>query len=288
MTTKYVSVQEFQKMVRELIQESVHEEMVKELGLNEAAGGTLSSTPSIATVGTSSSTGTSGTKSGVGTTPGNDDPANNVMVPGTNMNVNQGLQAAAKETNFKKKAELAAKITAQIDGMKGVVMKENASDTASILQRVIELNDEVESIKQAVSGLADSTPKTAVHGGRYLKSKFEDMRMQLNKGAFDSAAREAKSILHDPANLKPTTVFKFRESIDEPDVTPGAGVGPKVNTRAPMFPELINRITNLVYYGEKSDEEILADLGPEATSNPKMIRWIKFIADMVRKGKEIM
>jgi len=187
-------------MVRELIQESVHEEMVKELGLNEAAGGTLSSTPSIATVGSSSSTGTSGTKSGVGTTPGNDDPANSVMVPGTNMNLNAGLQAAAKETNFKKKADLINKISDQLTGMKGVVVKE------------------------------------------------------------------------------------VEEAIDEPDM-PLTG-GQKVSTRSPMFPDLINRITNLVYYGEKTDDEILADLGASVTSNPKMVRWVKFIADMVRKGKD--
>jgi hypothetical protein len=54
------------------------------------------------------------------------------------------------------------------------------------------------------------------------------------------------------------------------------------------FPNLVNRITNLVYYGDKPDEEILADLGPEVSENPKMVRWAKFIADMVRKGKDVM
>jgi hypothetical protein len=122
------------------------------------------------------------------------------MVPGTNMNLNQGLQAAAKEVNFKKKAELINKISGQLTGMQGVVTKEN---------------------------------------------------------------------------------------MDEPDAPPSMG-GKKVSTREPMFPGLINRITNLVYYGDKSDEEILADLGPEVASNPKMTRWAKFIADMVRKGKDVM
>lgn len=200
MTVQLLSPEAFHKMVKEMIQEAVKEEMLKEFkALEEATAGTISSSPSISTVDTSSSTGTTGTKPFVGSKPGNDDPANNVMVPGTNMNINQVLQAAAKEPNFKKKADLTTKITNQIVGMKGVVMK---------------------------------------------------------------------------------------EGIDEPDV-PMMG-GKKVSTREPMFPGLINRITNLVYYGDKSDEQILADLGPEVADSPKMARWAKFIADMVRKGKDVM
>lgn len=200
MTAQLLSPEAFHKMVKEMIQEAIKEEMLKEFkAMEEATAGTISSSPSISTVGTSSSTGTTGTKPSVGSKPGNDDPANNVMIPGTNLNINQALQAAAKEPDFKKKADLTTKITNQIAGMKGVVTK---------------------------------------------------------------------------------------EGIDEPDVSMVGGK--KVNTREPMFPDLINRITNMVYYGDKSDEEILSSLGLEASENPKMARWAKFIADMVRKGKDVM
>jgi len=127
MAVQFLSPEAFRKMVLEMIDEAVKEEMLKEFKSlkKEGTAGTISSSPSIATIGTSSSTGTIGTKPSVGSKPGNDDPANNVMIPGTNMNINQALQAAAKETNFRKKAELAAKIANQIAGMKGVVTKEN-------------------------------------------------------------------------------------------------------------------------------------------------------------------
>jgi hypothetical protein len=201
MTVQLLSPEAFHKMVKEMIQEAVKEEMLKEFkALEEATAGTISSSPSISTVGTSSSTGTTGTKPSVGSKPGNDDPANNVMIPGTNMNINQALQAAAKEPNFKKKADLTTKITNQIAGMKGVVIKE----------------------------------------------EIEGMGMSV-------------------ADLKNANKIEIRK-----------------------FPNLVNRITNLVYYGDKPDEEILADLGPEVSENPKMVRWAKFIADMVRKGKDVM
>jgi len=200
MTAQLLSLEAFHKMVKEMIREAIKEEMLKEFkAMEEATAGTISSSPSISTVSTSSSTGTTGTKPSVGSKPGNDDPANNVMIPGTNLNINQALQAAAKEPDFKKKADLTTKITNQIAGMKGVVTK---------------------------------------------------------------------------------------EGIDEPDISMVGGK--KANTREPMFPDLINRITNMVYYGDKSDEEILSDLGPEVSENPKMVRWAKFIADMVRKGKDVM
>jgi len=67
---KYLSIEEFPQLVRGLIREAVEEEMVKELAtLKEAAGGTISSTPSISTVGSSDNSSTTGTKPTVGTKP---------------------------------------------------------------------------------------------------------------------------------------------------------------------------------------------------------------------------
>lgn len=124
MAVEFMSIELFEKLVREYIREAVQEEMLKDFArLEEGTMGTLSADPSSSTIGTSGTTGTTGTKSGVGTKPGNADPANNVMVPGTNMSINQGLQAAAKEPNFKKKADLLSKMSTQIQGMKGVVVK---------------------------------------------------------------------------------------------------------------------------------------------------------------------
>lgn len=134
MAVQLLSLEAFSKMVKEMIREAIKEEMLKEFkALEEAAAGTISSSPSISTVGTSSSTGTTGTKSSVGSKPGNDDPSNNVMIPGTNMNINQALQAAAKEPNFKKKADLTTKISNQIAGMKGVVTKEGAERDVPVI-----------------------------------------------------------------------------------------------------------------------------------------------------------
>ncbi len=124
MAVEYMSVEAFEGLVKEYIREAVKEEMLKDFSrLVEATQGTLSSTPSTSTTGTSGTSATLGTKGTIGSNPGNGDPANNVMVPGTNMNINQGLQAASKETNFKKKAELVNKMSGQIQGMKGLVIK---------------------------------------------------------------------------------------------------------------------------------------------------------------------
>lgn len=131
MPVKYMSISEFQKEVQAQIKEAVRECMLEDFRkLDEAVGGTVSSTPSIATVSTSTSTNSTGTQGTKSSTPGNDDPANNVMVPGTNLSINQGLQAAAKETNFKKKADLVQKMSDQIVGMKGVVVKEGIDGDA--------------------------------------------------------------------------------------------------------------------------------------------------------------
>jgi len=192
-------------MVREMVKEAVHKHMVNELdrlNLKELGGvigtqGTSSTQSTTGTSGTAETTNTTGTKP---SQPGNKDIANNVLVPGSNLNINQGLQMAAKDPNFKKKADLIQKISNQISGMKGVVVKEDPSDE----------------------------PDLSITGGKRL------------------------------------------------------------NTREPMFLDLVNRISNLVYYGDKSDEEILADLGPMVSSNEKMTRWVKFIANMVRKGKDVL
>lgn len=128
MATMFCSIEAFHDMVREMIQEAVKEQMVKELDrlhLKELGGvqGTEETGFSQSSIGTSGTTATSGTKPGIQTQSGNGDVANNVMVQGTNMNVNQGLQAAAKDPNFKKKADMINKIATQIAGMKGVVVK---------------------------------------------------------------------------------------------------------------------------------------------------------------------
>jgi hypothetical protein len=130
MATTLYSIDSFHNLVREMIQEAIRDHMVNELErlhLKELGGVTGSQETDFSepTTGTSGTTQTSGTKSGIQTQPGNKDVANNVMVPGSNMNINQGLQAAAKDPNFKKKADLVRKIADQIAGMKGVVVKEN-------------------------------------------------------------------------------------------------------------------------------------------------------------------
>lgn len=128
MATKLYSIEAFHHMVRGMVQETIKEQMIKELdrlNLKELGGveGTSLTGTSDATTGTSGTTPSTGTKSGIQTTPGNDDPANSVLVPGTNMPLNQGLVAASKEMNFKKKAQLIQKISDQLTAMKGVVTK---------------------------------------------------------------------------------------------------------------------------------------------------------------------
>jgi hypothetical protein len=124
MAKELMSMEAFHELVMEYIREAVNEEMLKEFNqLEEMIQGTSPSQPSVGTIGSSGSAGTLSTKSTKPTNSGNNDPANNVLVPGTNMNINQGLQAASKETNFKKKADLVNKMSAQIQGMKGVVIK---------------------------------------------------------------------------------------------------------------------------------------------------------------------
>lgn len=124
----FYTIDSFHQLVREMIQEAVKEQMLgelKRLHLKELGGviGSQESDGSQPTTGTSGTTEASGTKSGIQTQPGNNDVSNNVLVPGTNMNINQGLQAAAKDPNFKKKADMVKKISDQIAGMKGVVVK---------------------------------------------------------------------------------------------------------------------------------------------------------------------
>lgn len=124
--TQEVTMEEFSSLVKKIIQEEVHAIMVAEM--NEATFGSAPSGTTTGTVGTSGTSGGFGTKTSTGSNPGNDDPANNVMIQGTNLNINTGLAAASKETNFKKKADLINKISAQLSGMKGVVVKESELD----------------------------------------------------------------------------------------------------------------------------------------------------------------
>lgn len=125
---KEYTINEFRSLVIEMINEEVKNHMVNELErlhLKEL-GGVIGTQETDATNPTSGTTGTSNTSGGMGTrgtNAGNGDAANNVMVPGTSMNVNQGLAAASKDPNFKRKANLIKKISDQIQGMKGVVVK---------------------------------------------------------------------------------------------------------------------------------------------------------------------
>lgn len=125
---KEYTVSEFRSLVLEMINEEVKKHMVNELErlhLKELGGviGTQETGPTSSTTGASGTSSTTNTMGTRGTNPGNGDAANNVMVPGTSMNVNQGLAAASKDPNFKRKAELIKKISDQITGMKGVVVK---------------------------------------------------------------------------------------------------------------------------------------------------------------------
>lgn len=128
MSRKYYSIDAFHGMVRQMVKEAIHEHMIQELdrlNLKELGGvtstsGTDATDTTTGTSGTASALGTNGTKQ---TNPGNDDPANSILVPGTNLPLNAGLAAASKEKNFKKKAELIKKISDQLTAMKGVVVK---------------------------------------------------------------------------------------------------------------------------------------------------------------------
>jgi hypothetical protein len=127
MVAKFYSIDAFHDMVRGYVKEAIQANMLQELHrlhLKELGGveGTEGTNPTQGTTGTSSASETTGTKSGIKTQSGNNDPANNVMIPGTNLSVNAGLQTASKETNFKKKADLINKISSQLSAMKGVVV----------------------------------------------------------------------------------------------------------------------------------------------------------------------
>jgi hypothetical protein len=307
MATSLYSIEEFQRLVRSLIKESIHEEMVTELdrlNLKELGGveGTQGSQSSQTSTGTSGTTGTMGAKGTMSAQSGNNDPANNVMVPGTNMSVNQGLQAAAKEQNFKKKADLINKISGQLSGMKGVVVKEEGEEPVEpwrILNRAL-----INSQKAAMKGFNDGLdmliakgmkPAEAAKMYRAMENVLSNIQqsLQMNKDVEATKARAMKAAAKSPLLKKYLPVElggelqgggEMAEGMDEPEM-----VGKKkVNTRDPMFPDLIRRIANLVYYGDKSDEEVLADLGDAVDGVNVTDRWVRFMANMVRKGKDVM
>lgn len=301
MPIEYLSIEHFQEVVCEIIQECIKEEMLKEFSLaKEGTAGTISSTPSIASIETSSTSSTSGTKPTMSSKPGNDDAANNVMIPGTNLNINQALQSAAKETNFKKKIELAAKINAQIAGLKGLVKEE--SDEGSEEWRIIywALSRSLKAVSEQYPALFDMFADKGMKGAeankmvRALENVLDNMRqdLQMKQDVPAAKTRAAKAMAKSPLLKKFLPVELggelASESMGESIKFPTMSGGKKISTREPMFPSLINRITNMVYYGNQSDEEILFDLGPELGENPKMVRWVKFIADMVRKGKDVI
>lgn len=210
MPVKYMSISEFQKEVQAQIKEAVRECMLEDFKkLDEAVGGTIGSTPSIATVSTSSSTGSTGTQGSKSSSPGNDDPANNVMVPGTNLSINQGLQAAAKETNFKKKAELVNKMSDQIVGMKGVVVKEGIEDEPAPEEWQVIYRALSKSIRAAMDAFGPLIhelmekglkPAEAAKMVRSMENVLDNIQtdVQLKKDVAGTKARAAKAIAKSP------------------------------------------------------------------------------------------
>ena len=68
----------------------------------------------------------------------------------------------------------------------------------------------------------------------------------------------------------------FSEAVDFP--------GAKINMNKPMNAKLVARITNLALYGEE-DAEILNAVQGEIDNVQVTPRWVKFVADMARKGR---
>lgn len=59
-------------------------------------------------------------------------------------------------------------------------------------------------------------------------------------------------------------------------------------TREPMFPDITRKIANLVYYGDRTDEEILSSLGKEVDEKVVTSRWVLFMTKMARDGQDIL
>lgn len=210
MTTSLYSVDSFHKLVREMVQESIKEEMLSELkrlNLKELGGviGTQDSSTTQASTGTSGETETTGTKSGVGPQPGNNDPANNVMVPGTNLSLNAGLQAASKEQNFKRKAQLIKKIADQLSGMSGVVVKEQTEQPEewALIHRAIQKS--LRAVSKDYSKLFDEleakaprvNPNKAIRALEDVLSNNQQM-LQMSKNVNNSKVMAAKVIAKSP------------------------------------------------------------------------------------------
>lgn len=85
MSTEYMSIKAFEALVKRYIKEAIHDEMLQEFG-------------------DSSSDSTN--------------PGDTMLVSGTKMTINQGIEAASKEQDFKKKAELLSKIATQMQTTK--------------------------------------------------------------------------------------------------------------------------------------------------------------------------
>lgn len=106
MATKLYSIESFHKMVRTLVREAIHEEMITEL---TATGAPL--TPPASTPTTPGQPPPVPAAAKTGTKPPGGPPmqaGDNVTIPGTNMNLNQFLAAASKEQNLTKKKEMLA------------------------------------------------------------------------------------------------------------------------------------------------------------------------------------
>ena len=299
MATKLMSIDGFHKLVREFVQDSIKEQMLNELkrlNLKELGGavGTQDADTSQSTTGTSGATQETGAKSGIASQAGNNDPANSVMVPGTNMNINAGLQVAAKEQNFKRKAALINKISQQLSGMSGVVVKEEAegdepSQEWQIVHRALRAS--LREISNKYNELFDmfsekGMSKDANKAIRALENVFDNILqdLQMKKDVLTTKKRAEKAM------AKSNLIKRFMPTVLGGEFNPSMSEAVhhnKINTRDPMFPDLIRRISNLVYYGDAGDEEILFDLGTVVDEANVTTRWVKFIADMVRKGKEV-
>lgn len=134
MTTKLYSIESFHKMVRGLVREAIHSEMMTEL---TATGAPLTPPPAAPTTPGQPPPVPAAAKTGT-KPPGGPamQPGDNVTIPGTNMNLNQFLAAASKEQNFAKKKEMLAQASTVLTTLNTmeesqILSPEDESDTFS-------------------------------------------------------------------------------------------------------------------------------------------------------------
>ena len=131
-STTLMSIDEFNKLVKEMIKEAIHEEMVSELErlrLKELGP------PPVPPEALKQSNKDFATKY-------KEKVGDNVMVPGTNMNLNQFLIATSKETNFKKKRDMitqAADILMSLNMEESVNLQEVKKSLKETVKKAIEV-----------------------------------------------------------------------------------------------------------------------------------------------------